>query len=200
MKKQNSLVIYTFFLVVSFLIFVIVFSLFIKFKVDQGKKKETQAPPSLPTRQIILSPTPTIQKKPQVNLSFSTLRKVFNIGEEIIVEISANAQGSPLLAIDLYLRFDPLYLEFVDIAPGSIFAEPMEFSKHIDEQNGAIFYALGSPTLSQDQGALAKVTFKALKTINQTDLSFIKEKTIASVKGGEKGDVVLPSQISFKIN
>lgn len=104
--------------------------------------------------------------------------------------VSAKSEKE-ILAIDLYLRFNPQKLQFIDIKPSDIFTSPMVFKKSIDSKKGELFFAVGSLKPSKLTGTVAKVTFavKDSQTISKEDVILLKEKIVASLKGAQKATI-----------
>lgn len=126
-------------------------------------------------------------------LSLNPQEKQLKNNEEFTVYVEANS-GTRVLGIDLYLAYDPKSFKLVNVSPGDFFVEPMTFSKSIDTKLGKIFYGLGSVKNSKTDGAILKLTFKAIQNgANSQDQKFlvIDSKTLASVNGATKADIII---------
>jgi hypothetical protein len=135
-------------------------------------------------------PSGTNVEENNVVLDITTEASTIRIGDTFSVAIKATSK-KPLLAIDLPMKYDTKYLTVKDIKPGTLFSNPIVFSKKIDESVGNIFFALGSVEPASTNGTVAIVTFSATASTNNASVELIKDKVVASVKGAQKGIVAV---------
>lgn len=154
---------------------------------------------SLPEKVALLEMAPLSKKEvsPKLVLSFDPKEKTVYQGEVFMVNILAESEEK-LLAVDLFIAFDPQALELENIKPGGFFASAKEFSQKIDPVEGEVFYALGSLEPAEGEGILASLTFKA-KTESRQGSIWIGEKTLISAKEDQKVDIQLPDAGKYPI-
>lgn len=152
--------------------------------------RSLQQPPS----QVKVIPTRPVE--PLLTLSLDSNKKVVTQGEKVIVMLAASSER-PILAIDLYLAYDPLLLEFNDMRPGGYFAAPMTFARKVDLANGKLFLALGALKQPNTHGTLLTYTFTA-KSPGLATVSLVPN-TLASMKGALKANIHLPSKTEITI-
>lgn len=126
-----------------------------------------------------------------LSLTLSPSQKSVKAGEEFTVSVMADAETG-VLAIDLYLAYDPDTLTLTRVSPGDFFINPMTFARSTNPKVGKIFYALGSLTQSKPQGSVLDLTFQAKssgKAGRVEAFVALEDKTLASARGAKKAEV-----------
>lgn len=121
--------------------------------------------------------------------------EVVKAGHSFTVDIQIEAGAQPLAAADIFINFDPAYLEAEAVNPDKHTLET-QLNLEVDNTDGRIDYSAGAfPGPVTGTFTAATIAFKALKDTKGTTVSFNNEmprKTIAAYKGrqvlGETGD------------
>lgn len=119
------------------------------------------------------------------------------VGETFDVTISVNSKKN-ILATDVYVRFDPDYVEIVGVQPETVFEDPMTLTEQIDNETGTLIYSLASLTPSQTKGPLMNISLRAKKPVTGTRIE-LSENTLVSVSGAEQAETVIVSASTITI-
>lgn len=142
-------------------------------------------------------PQSTEAVSPNVFLILDPKEKTEYQGKTFTVNVLAESEEE-MLAVDLFISYDPQVLELEGIKPGSFYSSPMEFSKDIDETQGKVFYAIGSLSPTSGKGILVSLIFKG-KVGGKQGFVSIDEETLAPVKGEEEINIKLPEAGRYTI-
>lgn len=136
-----------------------------------------------------------IQKKELGDLliALDPPKKEVFLGDSFALSVVGQTTGE-LMAIDLFLSYNPEVLKLEEIKPGDFFASPLEFSKDL-KTPGKIFYASGSLSPTKGKGTIATLVFKG-KKVGESELH-LEKNTIAALKGKEKIEIQLPSAARY---
>lgn len=134
---------------------------------------------------------------PNVFLTLDPKEKTEYQGESFTVNVLAESEKE-LLAVDLFISYDPQVLDLEGIKPGGFYPSPMEFSKDINERQGKVFYAVGSLSPTKGEGILVSLIFKGKAGGKQGFVS-IDEETLAPIKGEEEINIKLPEAGKYTI-
>lgn len=134
-------------------------------------------------------PTQSTQAQKGLVLKIQPSGKTVSKGDTLSVTVESKS-NLPILAIDTYFSYDAKNMSLQNITAGDLFEEPMIFSKKINQDEGTIFFAFGSPKPSALQGTLVTLVFKAA---NPTQSAFVRlsPQTLASLKGAIKADITI---------
>jgi hypothetical protein len=128
---------------------------------------------------------------PATTLSLVSTKPSSIVGETFTVMANIDTAENALVAVDLYINFDPSILAAVDASPGDFFVNPKTIGPNIDNSLGEVYYTLfigTGLTPQQGTGTLARFTFEAKSAGNST-LSF-SQNTVAGATG-EKVNVLV---------
>jgi len=134
---------------------------------------------------------------PNVFLILDPKEKTEYQGRVFTVNVLAESEEE-LLAVDLFISYDPQVLELEGIKPGGFYPSPMELSKDIDEKQGKVFYAIGSLSPTSGKGILVSLVFKG-KTGGKQGFVSIDKETLALVKGEKEINIKLPEAGKYTI-
>ncbi len=134
---------------------------------------------------------------PVVSLAIDPQEKTLYQGGDFTADIMLESEEE-LLAVDLFLSYDPQILSLEKITPGKFFPSPQEFSKEIKEEEGKIFYALGSLSPTSGKGILVSLTFQGKMSGDQGTVG-LTEETLVSTKGGEEVNIELSREGRYSI-
>lgn len=157
-----------------------------------SQKPTTQQTKNLasPTLTPSLLPTPEL---PSVIFTLNPAAKAVREGEIFNIGIVLESEEI-VLAVDLDITYDSGLLKLEKIEPGDFFDKPMQFSKSINESQGKIFYALGSLSPKSGKASVATLTFKSKANSERTQITLLGDKTLVSVKGDKKVNIILPGR------
>lgn len=108
-----------------------------------------------------------------------------NVGDQFYVNIVVN-NAAALMGVQFDLQYDPSKLETIEVTKGSIFENPIEAQKIIDNDTGILKYAVFvlTPAKAFDgNGVAAKIKFNA-KAAGQANLAFAPGSTVMGGEGG----------------
>lgn len=139
-------------------------------------------------QKTVKAPSPKILiEKSVVNLYFS---QPTITDEKFVTSLILDPKMEKIVAADVVVSYDPGDLKFIEFEPGEVFKNPIILKKEIDQERGRLRFALATQTPTEQQGALANLTF----TIKDTDKGPIEIKIVEEESKisaiGEKGNVL----------
>lgn len=169
-----------------FLLIMVGMSLLLSQKPTTQQTKNLASPTLTPS----LLPTPEL---PSVIFTLNPAAKAIREGEVFKIDVVLESEEI-VLAVDLDITYDSGLLKLEKIEPGDFFDKPMQFSKSINESQGKIFYALGSlsPSPKSGKASVATLTFKSKANSERTQITLLGDKTLVSVKGDKRVNIILP--------
>jgi len=142
---------------------------------------------------LVVMPTPRSASAGDVgavvDLVLLPSSQTVDIGEIFDITIEAQCNGQDIHGVDVFVDFDPNYLEVQSVTPGTTLS--MVIQNIYDNAVGTIDYSAGTWTepLPCDTFTVATISFKALGSTPNTDLTFYTElprKTKVTYAGESK--------------
>lgn len=124
--------------------------------------------------------SPVVENINQASLTFlpSTLFLSQNSTKDI--SLAVDTAGHQITAAEVYLNYDPTYLEVVSINPGNLFDKPNIFQQRIDNQAGLASFALGTFNPKTNNGNLINVVVKTKNITGNTRVNLSADTKMAA--------------------
>lgn len=103
----------------------------------------------------------------QDRLCLGLNRNKFQVGEEITVSVSLTDLKSPLSSISPQIQYDAEFLEFMDVASGDLFGNPIATVQN-NAFSGILNFSISSTEPSNSNGQVANLIFKVKKVPSVT--------------------------------
>lgn len=123
---------------------------------QQQKKVATQ------TSEVVTTPTP-------VSRNFTTLvaspsANIASVGEEKSLTVVINTGRNNVASVQLEILFNSEYINIGKIEPLGFFPNPTVLLNEVDNKNGTVSYAIGTPEVATGSGELVRINFTAKKS------------------------------------
>lgn len=141
---------------------------------------------------------------PATTLGMNTASTTLNPNQIFTVNIEAKTNGNLVKAIDVSLHYDKTALELIRLEKGDFAAPAQELINSINAPAGTASYTVIVPTNAtppylSGQGVVTKATFKALKVIDSTKISFSPDETTVGAQNESTDAISLQTDLTLKI-
>lgn len=117
--------------------------------------------------------------EPSTLISFTTDNQTPEVDQSFSVDVEIDTRDNIVTGLELYVNFDPQYLEVVNATESVFFEDQDKIGPNIDNDNGSIYLVLFSTTTAkQGQGKVATINFNAISP-GTTSIS-VGDNTIVS--------------------
>lgn len=134
--------------------------------------------------------------KENATLSLSPDNNTYNVGDEFIVNVLLNTAGKNVVAVGVYLNYDPSQLQVINIdTTNSIFGKSYEIinyngsASHTPAGKIEIVKSAPRPGVNTSNGLIAKINFRALSETTPSEDNVRFEFTSAYAR--DDSDVIL---------
>lgn len=164
----------TLFLIILLILTVYLLLLTLKSQEEQ-KKVVSQTPATSPTPATVFRSFTTLVASPSANIA--------SLGEEKSLTVVIDTGKNNVASVQLEMLFNPEHINISKIEPLGFFQNPTVLLNEVDNKNGTVSYAIGTPEVATGSGELVRINFVAKKLTAGTSspITFLPKTAVGEI-------------------